>query len=232
MQEESIHSHAGSNLMHFKSKNSMANQQDGSTQDFVPVRDIRDNVVILKNGQLCSILLASSINFALKSTDEQQAILGQVQSFLNTLDFSIQFYIQSRRLNIQPYVDKLMEREPLQDNDLRRIQIREYMQFIKTFVTEVDVMSKNFFIVIPYNPSQIDFTSNIGAVFGKKKDLTIEDDKLEENRLQLEQRASLVEQGLARIGVRTIPLQNEELVELYYHIFNPGDPGGSAPPTN
>lgn len=232
MQEESIHSHAGSNLMHFKSKNSMANQQDGSTQDFVPVRDIRDNVVILKNGQLCSILLASSINFALKSTDEQQAILGQFQSFLNTLDFSIQFYIQSRRLNIQPYVDKLMEREPLQDNDLMRIQIREYMQFIKTFVTEVDVMSKNFFIVIPYNPSQIDFTSNIGAVFGKKKDLTIEDDKLEENRLQLEQRASLVEQGLARIGVRTIPLQNEELVELYYHIFNPGDPGGSAPPTN
>lgn len=218
--------------MHFKSKNSMANQQDGSTQDFVPVRDIRDNVVILKNGQLCSILLASSINFALKSTDEQQAILGQFQSFLNTLDFSIQFYIQSRRLNIQPYVDKLMEREPLQDNDLMRIQIREYMQFIKTFVTEVDVMSKNFFIVIPYNPSQIDFTSNIGAVFGKKKDLTIEDDKLEENRLQLEQRASLVEQGLARIGVRTIPLQNEELVELYYHIFNPGDPGGSAPPTN
>jgi hypothetical protein len=106
------------------------------------------------------------------------------------------------------------------------------MEFIRTFVTEVDVMSKNFFIIIPYTPVQIDFTSNIGAMFGKKQDVVIEDAKFEENRLQLEQRASLVEQGLTRIGVRTIPLQNEELVELYYHIFNPGDPEGTAPPTN
>lgn len=209
----------------------MANQKT-STQDFVPVRDIRDNVVILKNGQMCIVLLASSINFALKSADEQQAILSQFQSFLNTIDFSLQFYIQSRRLNIQPYLDKLSQREVLQDNDLMRIQLREYMQFIRTFATEVDVMSKNFFIVIPYSPTQIDFSSNIGAMFGKKKDLTIEDAKFEENRLQLEQRASLVEQGLTRIGVRTIALQNEELVELYYHIFNPGDPNGTAPPAN
>lgn len=203
-----------------------------STQDFVPVRDIRGNVVVLKNGQMCMILLASSINFALKSLDEQQAILAQFQAFLNTLDFSVQFYIQSRRLNIQPYINLLMEREALQDNDLMRIQLREYMQFIKTFTAEVDVMSKNFFIVIPYTPTQIDFTSNIGAVFGKKRDLAIEETKLEEHRLQLEQRVALVEQGLARIGVRTVALQNEELVELYYHIFNPGDPDGSAPPTH
>lgn len=207
----------------------MASPQS-STQDFVPVRDIRDNVVILKNGQMCMILLASSINFALKSLDEQQAILGQFQAFLNTIDFSLQFYIQSRRLNIQPYLDQLLEREPSQDNDLMRIQLREYMEFIKTFTTEVDVMSKNFFVVIPYTPTQIDFSSNIGAVFGKKKDLVIENTKFEENRLQLEQRTALVEQGLARIGVRTIALQNEELVELYYHIFNPGDPNGSATP--
>jgi type IV secretory pathway VirB4 component len=209
----------------------MANKQ-ASTQEFVPVRDIRDNVVILKNGQMCMILLASSINFALKSADEQQAILGSFQSFLNTIDFSLQFYTQSRRLNIEPYLLQLQDREPEQDNDLMRIQLREYIQFIRTFVGEVDVMSKNFFIVIPYNPVNIDFASSVGAVFGKKRDVVIDDVKFEENRLQLEQRASLVEQGLTRIGVRTIPLQNEELVELYYHIFNPGDPNGSAPPTS
>jgi type IV secretory pathway VirB4 component len=205
-------------------------ERQSSTQDFVPIRDIRDNVVILKNGQLCSILLASSINFALKSLDEQQAILSQFQAFLNTIDFSLQLYIQSRRLNIQPYLDKLQEREPLQDNDLMRIQLREYIEFIRTFTNEVEVMNKNFFIVIPYTPVQIDFTSNIEAMLGRKRDVVIETDKFEESRFQLEQRASLVEQGLARIGVRTIPLQNEELVELYYHIFNPGDPNGSAPP--
>lgn len=210
----------------------MANQEQLSTQDFVPVRDIRDNVVIQKNGQMCSILLASSINFALKSLDEQRAILAQFQAFLNTLDFSVQFYVQSRRLNIEPYLAKLQEREPIQDNDLMRIQLREYMEFVKTFVDEVDVMSKNFFIVIPYASAKIDFASNIGAVFGKRKEASLDDTRFEEDRLQLEQRTSLVEQGLARIGVRTIALQNEELVELYYHIFNPGDPNGNASPMN
>lgn len=201
-----------------------------STQDFVPVRDIRENVVILKNGQMCMILLASSINFALKSLDEQQAILAQFQSFLNTIDFSLQFYIQSRRLNIQPYLDQLLERETAQDNDLMRIQLREYIEFIRTFTAEVDVMSKNFFVVIPYTPTQIDFSSNISAVLGMKREVTIDNTKFEEHRMQLEQRVALVEQGLSRIGVRTIALQNEELVELYYHIFNPGDPNGSATP--
>ncbi len=206
----------------------MANTK-GATQDFVPIRDIKENVVLLKNGQMCTILIASSINFALKSADEQKAILGQFQSFLNILDFSLQFYIQSRRLDIEPYIEQLKLREPQQDNDLMKIQIREYMEFIRTFTTEVDVMSKNFFVVIPYTPVQIDFASNIGSMFGKKKDLKIDEAKFEENRVQLQQRVSLVEQGLNRVGVRTIPLQNEELVELYYHIFNPNDASGQAP---
>lgn len=200
-----------------------------STQDFVPIRDIKQNVVILKDGRMCSILLASSINFALKSLDEQRAILGQFQTFLNTLDFSIQFYIQSRRLDIEPYLEQLREREPLQDNDLMKIQLREYMSFIKTFVTEVDVMSKNFFIVVPYSTKSLDIGSGLSAMFGQKKTTNVDETKFEEQRLQLEQRASLVEQGLNRIGVRTIALEDEALVELYYHIFNPGDISGSAP---
>ena len=116
-----------------------------TTQDFVAVRDIKDGVVILKSGQMCSVLLASSVNFALKSVDEQQAILSQFQVFLNTLDFSIQIYVQSRRLNIEPYLELLKSREAEQDNDLMRIQLREYIEFIKTFTNEVDIMSKNFF---------------------------------------------------------------------------------------
>ena len=202
---------------------------NSSTQDFVPIRDVRDNVMILKDGRMCIVLLASSINFALKSEDEQRAILGHFQSFLNTIDFSLQFYVQSRRLDIQPYLNKLIEREPLQDNDLMRIQLREYIEFIRTFTKEVDIMSKNFFIVVPYTPTEIDFSANIGTMFGKKKDLKIDEKKFQEHRTQLEQRSNLVEQGLNRIGVRTIMLQNEELVELFYHIFNPSDVTGSAP---
>jgi len=203
-----------------------------TTQNFVPIRDIKQNVVIMKDGRLCTILLASSINFALKSLDEQRAILGQFQTFLNTLDFSIQFYIQSRRLDIEPYLEQLREREPLQDNDLMKIQLREYMGFIKTFTTEVDVMSKNFFIVVPYTPGALSMNSNMGSIFGQKKKAVSNDEKFEEHRLQLEQRASLVEQGLNRIGVRTVALEDEALVELYYHIFNPGDITSNAPNPN
>ncbi|OIP76661.1 MAG: hypothetical protein AUK16_03280 [Parcubacteria group bacterium CG2_30_44_11] len=209
----------------------MATKQS-STQDFVPIKDIKDNVVLLKDGRLCMILLASSINFALKSVDEQRAILSQFQVFLNTLDFSIQFYIQSRRLDIEPYLELLRVREPLQDNDLMRIQLREYMEFIRTFITEVDVMAKNFFIIIPYNPVLSNLSSNIGSFFGKEQTKVADELRFEEQRLQLEQRASLVEQGLNRIGVRTIALENEALVELYYHIFNPTEVGRMAPQLN
>ena len=203
-----------------------------TTQDFVPLRDIKDNVVILKNGQLNMVLLASSINFALKSADEQEAILRQFQSFLNTLDFSIQFYVQSRRLNIEPYLRLLQDREDKQDNDLMRIQLREYMQFVKTFTTEVDVMSKSFFVVIPYTPAGANLQSNLTDIknlLGGGKNIYFDDKNFAEHRSQLEQRVTLVEQGLSRVGVRTILLQNEELVELYYHIFNPSEEDTTAP---
>lgn len=207
----------------------MANPKQ-TAQDFVPISDVKENVVVFKDGRMCSILLASSINFALKSVDEQRAILEQFQALLNTLDFSIQFYTQSRRLDIEPYLDLLRAREPEQDNDLMRIQLREYIEFIKTFVTEVDIMAKNFFVVIPYTPATLNLNGGISSFLGNKRRTTeTEETTFEENRLQLEQRATLVAQGLNRIGVRTITLENEALVELYYHIFNPGDVSGSAP---
>lgn len=198
-----------------------------ATQDFVPIRDVKNGVIILKSGQLCKILLASSINFALKSRDEQQAILFQFQNFLNTLDFSLQIYVQSRRLNIEPYLATLKALEPQQYSDLMRVQLREYIEFIRTFTTEVDVMSKNFFVVIPYTPPKLDFKKSFTTILSQGR--AVETNTFEEQQLQLEQRQSVVEQGLNRIGVRTIPLQDDELVELFYHIYNPNDATGSAP---
>jgi hypothetical protein len=198
-----------------------------ATQDFVPVRDIKNGVVLLKNGQMCKVLLASSVNFALKSRDEQQAILFQFQNFLNTLDFSIQIYVQSRRLNIEPYIANLKALEPQQYSDLMKVQLREYIEFIRSFTTEVDVMSKNFFVVVPYTPPKLDFKKSLSNIISQNK--VLETATFEEQRLQLEQRQSVVEQGLNRIGVRTILLRDEELVELFYHIYNPQDVTGQAP---
>ncbi|MEZ4103884.1 MAG: hypothetical protein R3B60_01205 [Candidatus Paceibacterota bacterium] len=201
-----------------------------TTQDFVAIRDIKDGVAILKSGQMCTVLLASSVNFALKSTDEQQAILQQFQTFLNTLDFSIQIYIQSRRLNIEPYLELLRSRETMQDNDLMRIQLREYIEFIRTFTNEVDIMSKNFFVVVPYSPTPVNITKGISSLFGSQNTTKLPTDmRFEEQRTQLEQRVSIIQQGLARVGVRTIPLNNDDLVELFYHVYNPADTTGNAP---
>lgn len=205
---------------------------NAATQDFVGIKDIRDGVVIQKNGQMSMVLLASSINFALKSLDEQQAILSQFQAFLNTIDFSLQIYIQSRRLNIKPYLAMLGELEGNQDNDLMRIQLREYIEFIGTFTNDVDVMSKSFFVVIPFSPVAVSLTKGMTNLFNARtstKTTLTGDARFAEHRIQLEQRVSLVAEGLARIGVRTIALQQDELVELFYHIYNPSDPTGAAP---
>lgn len=204
--------------------------KSSATQSFVPLREVRDGIAVLRDGSLRSLLMVSSINFALKSHDEQTAILAQFQSFLNTLDFSIQISVESRRLNINPYLELLHGKEEGQENDLMKIQLREYIEFIRTFTTEVDIMVKSFFVVVPYSPTAI----NVGKSFDSfmSKDKQPKEDantRFEEHRTQLEQRVSIVESGLARLGVRSIPLGTDEIVELFYHLFNPGEEGRVAP---
>jgi type IV secretory pathway VirB4 component len=202
-----------------------------ATQDFVTVRDIKENVVIEKDGQMLMILLASSVNFSLKSLEEQQAILMQFQNFLNTLDFSLQIYIQSRKLDIQPYLEVLAGLDAQQDNALMKVQLREYIEFIRTFADNIDVMSKNFFVVVPFSPSTVNVKKGITNLFSPstKSSSLPSEMKFEESRTQLEQRAGVVTEGLARVGVRTITLDKDDLVELFYHIYNPDDKTGSAP---
>ncbi len=207
-----------------------------AAQDFVPIKEIRDGVVIMKNGTLRMVLMASSVNMALKGADEQTAILLQFQSFLNSLEFSTQIFIQSRRLDIRPYIARLEERLHEEMNDLLKIQIREYMGFIKTVTQSTNIMNKLFLIVVPYSPPKSVTASDtvgggkgIWAFFGKKKEVKIpvlsQDamDAFEEAKSQLEQRAGIISQGLSRTGVRVVLLGTEELSELYYHIFNPGE---------
>lgn len=204
----------------------MANEKAKATQDFVPIKEVRDGIVILKDGSLRAVLMASSLNFALKSVDEQSAILMQFQNFLNSLDFQIQFFVQSRELDIRPYIALLEERYKEQQSDLMRIQVREYIEFIKKFAEVANIMTKHFFIVVPYSPTL--FRNKTGGFlpslpFGKKKTPESESASFEENRTQLEQRIAVVEQGIVRTGVRFAQLGTEEAIELFYKLFNPGE---------
>ncbi len=196
-----------------------------TTQDFVPIREIRDGIVILKDGSMRALVLASSLNFALKSADEQNSIIYQFQNFLNSLDFSVQIFVQSKRLDIRPYIALLEERYKEQVSELMKIQTREYIEFIKTFVENSNIMTKSFFIIVPYTPPTMTASKNPISNFVNKKDENriIENEKFAEYRSQLEQRVGVVEQGLVRCGVRVAELGTEEVVELYYKIFNPGE---------
>ncbi len=194
------------------------------SQEFVPIREVREGVLILKDGSMRAVVLASSINFALKSIEEQESIIYQFQNFINSLDFTIQIYIQSRKLDIRPYLALLDDRLKAQSGDLMKMQITEYMNFIKGLTEISSIMTKSFFVVVPYGGSSKE--TKLGDLL-KKKDKNQEeksrDDEFEEVKSQIEQRVSVVEQGLARCGVKVARLGSEELVELFYRIFNPGD---------
>jgi hypothetical protein len=199
-----------------------------ATQSFVPIKEVRDGIVILKDGSLRSLLMASSINLALKSADEQQAIIGQFQNFLNSLEFTVQFFVESRDLDIRPYIALLEDRYAQELDDLMKIQIREYIAFIKDFTQRANIMSKNFFIVVPYDPAIIargGISSTLGSFLpsGGSGAATLTNEQFEQYRSQLEQRVSVIEQGLVRTGVRVVGLGTEEVIELFYKLFNPGE---------
>ena len=198
-----------------------------ATQEFVPIKEVRDGIVVLKNDELRAIVLANSVNLSLKSADEQQATIMQFQNFLNTLDFSIQISIQSRRLDIRPYLLLLENRIKVQNEPLLKLQTKEYIEFIKNFTDSVAIMTKNFFIVVPYTHTTLKSNSGImDRIFSTKNKAEINTAKqmaFEEKRSQLEERVAVIQQGLSRCGINSAQLGTEEVVEVFYKVFNPGE---------
>ena len=192
----------------------------GQTQQFVDIKTVKDGIVVLKNGGLRKIILVDGINFDLKSDEEQQIITYGYQNFLNSLDFAVQLNIHSRKLNIDDYLKKLEERQTGETNELMKTQIGEYMQFIRSFTGENAVMTKSFFVTVPYSPSVI---HNIGIKRSQAGQTT---EPAEAGidpiyRDQLNQRTEQVISGLRRVGLRAIALQDSELLELFYNFYNP-----------
>lgn len=205
-------------------------------QQFVPIKEIRDGIITLKDGGIRAILLASSINLSLKSYDEQRAVLSQFQSFLDSLDFSIQICVQSRRLDIRPYLTLLENRLKEIEEPLLKVQTREYIKFISDFTETTNIMDKKFFVIIPYTGTTTSGSKGIGDIFssilGRKTSKQKRDDEtanFEEKRNQLEQRLSIVGQGLERLGVRSVKLKTDQVTELFYKTFNPE--GATTVPT-
>ena len=194
-----------------------------ATQQFLQFSEIRNGTIVLKNRTFRSVLMVSSLNFALKSEEEQTAIIYQFQSFLNSLDFSCQIIIQSRRTNITGYFDKLRELEKEQKNELLKIQTTEYRKFIESLVEEQTIMRKIFFVVIPYSLGEVKDTSKglIKGLLHKSELPTINEENFKRCRSQLWQRMEFVAIGLRRCGLSAIPLTTPELIELFWSWHHP-----------
>lgn len=197
-----------------------------ASQKFVPIKTIHDGVVELDDGSYVMILITNSLNLALKSADEQSAIISQFQNFFNSLDFSMQIFVKSRRTNIDGYIASLQERLKVIDGELLKLQTSEYIDYIRNFVAEVNIMEKQFFVIVPYTPAITGSKSigGISSIFGGANTSNVAGSlsNLEKIEQQLEERVSVVISGLSRCGLKLKKLETEEIVELFYGIFNPG----------
>lgn len=195
-----------------------------STQRYLNILEIRDDTVILRDGTLRAVILVSSINFSLKSEDEQNAVIQGYVQFLNSLEFPLQILIQSRKLNIDDYLERLKAIEKEQINELLKMQTREYRQYISELVQLADIMSKRFYMVIPFARGSIKskgFISILKESLSPSSVIHIKQKKFERHRLDLYKRVEYTIDGLSSIGLKAVSLDTQSLIELYYNTYNP-----------
>lgn len=194
------------------------------TQQYLDILEIRDDTVVLRDGTLRAVVLVSSINFSLKSEEEQEAVIGAYTQFLNTIDYPLQIVIQSRRLDIDNYLEEIKTLEKKQSNELLRMQTQDYRQFVAELVQIADIMTKRFYVVIPYSP-KVDrpakFFSRLFDVFSPSATIHLKQKQFEEFRTELYKRVDATMNALDSAGLKSIILDTQSLIELYYNSYNP-----------
>jgi len=195
-----------------------------SSQAHLPIAEIRDGVVVLRDGTMRAVLMTSSINFSLKSEDEQNSIISSYVGFLNSLDFPIQILVQSRKLQIEPYIHKLIDLEREQPNELLRVQIADYRSFVSELVDIGKIMTKRYYVVVPYDPlsnKQKSFWTRFKEVIRPAVTLKLKQERFNQRRVDLDSRVRKVDSGLSGMGLQVVQLDTQSLIELYYNTYNP-----------
>ncbi len=207
-----------------QSKKLAGSKPQVSTQQFLDIAEIREDVVVMKDGTMRAVLLVSSINFSLKSEDEQEAIIQGYISFLNSLDSPVQILIQSRKLDIDDYLNRLKEHEKTQSNDLLRNQIVDYRQFVKELVELGEIMQKKFFVIVPYNPASSKrkgFFARMGEVLSPLVSARLREEQFRQRKKDLMVKVDSVRAGLNSMSLMSATLDTQSLIELYYTAYNP-----------
>ncbi|MEA3464035.1 MAG: TraC family protein [Patescibacteria group bacterium] len=194
-----------------------------STQQYLDIAEIKEGVVIMNDGTLRAVIMVSSINFALKSEDEQNAIISAYVSFLNNINFPLQIVIQSRELNIEEYISNLKQKEKEQTNELLKMQTAEYTQYIQELISLSKIMNKRFYVVVPYNPlsdKQKSFFSRLLKALKPVVLIKIKEKNFLRHRVELTRRVENIITGLASVGVSSALLDTQSLIELFYNTYN------------
>lgn len=206
-------------------KNKLArNKINSSTQQYLDIGEVKEDTLIMRDGTLRAVIMVSSINFALKSEEEQNAIVSAYVSFLNNLDFPLQIVIQSRELNIEDYMSNLKQKEKEQTNELLKMQTAEYIQYINELISLGKIMNKRFYVVVTYNPlsdKQKNFFLRLFDAFKPAQLIKMKEEKFRRRKLDLARRVDNVISGLASIGVNAAQLDTQSLIELFYNTYNP-----------
>jgi hypothetical protein len=195
-----------------------------STQQHILIAEIKNDTVIMRDGTLRAVLLVSSINFALKNDDEQTAIVSSYVSFLNTLEHPIQIVMQSRKLYIKPYLDKLLQREREQTNELLRTMIADYRSYITELTSLGEIMNKQFYVVVPYDPLSNkgkSFWTRFSEVLNPARGVKLKGERFLKRKEELDARLRQIESGLSSMGLTLARLDTQALIELYYSTYNP-----------
>ena len=195
-----------------------------ATQQYLDIAEIKDNTVIMKDGTLRAVLMVSSINFALKSEEEQNAVISSYVRFLNNLRFTLQIVIQSRELDIDNYLLYLKEKEKEQTNKLLKIQTTDYIEYIKELTSLGRIMSKRFFVIVPYDPltdKRKGFFSLVKEAFKPATAIKLKEKTFNRYQEMLDRRLESVIVGLESMGVAVARLDTQSLIELYYKTYNP-----------
>jgi len=206
-------------------KNKLArNKINVSTQEYLDIAEIKENTLVMRDGTLRSVVLVSSINFALKSEDEQNAIISAYASFLNNIDFPLQIVIQSRELNIEKYLESLRQKEKEQTNELLKVQTAEYIQYIQELISMSKIMSKRFYVSVPYDPvtdKHKGFFPSLMEAFRPVMLIKMKEEVFRRRREYLTRRVENILSGLASIGLAGVELDTQSLIELFYNTYNP-----------
>ncbi|MEO6760845.1 MAG: hypothetical protein ABI220_00515 [Candidatus Saccharimonadales bacterium] len=202
-----------------------------STQNLLQIAEIRDGIVIMNDGSFRAVVMVKSINFDLMSQQEQEAVEYSYQGFLNSLYFPIQIFIRSQKVDLQPYIEKLDKIRTEHDNMLLALLMDDYIGYIDQLAQQTNIMDKKFYVVIPFFPvadvqkaltQSMNFFSGVAQIFSKKEQrITVNEADLEKAKTELRNRVQATLAGLQQSSIQGLPLDTQELIELYYDTYNP-----------